>query len=87
MTSIAVNTIQELIDHRYSVTIYCHNPRCHHRADLDLVKLRTRLGPDHGMLFDDIKHKLVCGKCGGKRFGMTNQPRTMDKGSGWMTRR
>ena len=43
---ISVNTVQELIDHRHTVTIYCHNPRCHHRAELDLVKVREKLGPD-----------------------------------------
>lgn len=84
--SISINTLQELIDHRYSVTVYCHNPRCHHRADLDLPKLRGRLGPDQSMLFEDLKFKLRCGKCGGKEWGMTKQPRTMDKGAGWTTR-
>jgi hypothetical protein len=35
------------------------------------------------MLFDDIKHKLRCCKCGGKEFGMTRTPPTMNKGTGW----
>ena len=34
----SMNTIQELIDHGMTVMIYCHNPRCHHRAELDLKK-------------------------------------------------
>ena len=65
---ISINTIQELIDHGFTVDIYCHNPRCHHRAELDLKQLRDRLGPDQSLLVDDIKHKLRCGKCGGKEF-------------------
>jgi hypothetical protein len=74
VTTLSYNTVQELIDGRFTVTIYCHNPRCHRRAELDLKAVRDRLGPDHGMLLDDIKHKLRCSKCGGRQFGMTKQP-------------
>ena len=51
----SIDTIQELIDHGMTVTIYCHNPRCHHRAELNLKKLHERLGPDQSLSFDDIK--------------------------------
>jgi len=81
--TISINTVQELIDARYEITIYCHNPRCHHRAVLDLLKVRERLGPDHGMLFEDIRWKVVCSRCGGREFGMTKSPPTMRKGPGW----
>ena len=74
--TISHNIAQELIDGGYSITLYCHNPRCHHRANLDLKKVLERLGPDHSMLFDDIKHKLRCGRCGGKEFGITKSPPT-----------
>ena len=62
------NSIQDFIDDGTSVTIFCHS--CNHRGELDLVKLRDRLGPDHGMLFDEIKDYLRCGNCRGKKFGM-----------------
>jgi hypothetical protein len=26
------------------------------------------------MLYDDVKDKLVCGKCRGRQFGMTKRP-------------
>ena len=44
---------------------------------LDAVAaLRERLGAEHGMLFDEIKDCLCCGKCRGKEFGMIRQPNT-----------
>jgi hypothetical protein len=46
------NSIQDFIDDRTSVTIFCHNSSCNRRGELDLLKLRDRLGPDYGMLFD-----------------------------------
>jgi hypothetical protein len=64
------NTLQELIDGGFTITIYCHNPRCHHRAELDLKKLSKKLGPDHGALFGDLKYKLVCGRCRGRVGGL-----------------
>jgi hypothetical protein len=48
-------------------------PRCGHRGPLDLEKLKRRLGGQHGMMLDEIKHVLKCSKCGGKQLGMTRQ--------------
>ena len=62
------NSIQDFIDDGTSVTIFCHS--CNHRGELDLVKLRDRLGPDHGMLFDEIKDYLRCGNCRGKKISI-----------------
>ena len=70
------NSIQDFMDDGTSVTIFCHNSSCNHRGDIDLLKLCDRLGPDHGMLFDEIKGYLRCGKCRGKRFGMIRNPNT-----------
>ena len=83
MTSIPVNTVQELIDHKVGILVYCHNKRCHHRGELDLVKIRERYGPDQRMLFDDLKWKLRCSRCGGREIGMSRQTRPLDKGKGW----
>jgi len=74
MEKISVNTVQELIDHHHTVTIYCHNPKCHHKAVLDLPKIRDKLGPDHSMLFEAIRYKLRCSKCGRREFGMSSTP-------------
>lgn len=64
-------TIQEVIDSGDTVMVYCHNWRCHHRAELDFLKLRAKLGPDHGAMHDDLVPKLVCSKCGGRDVGLT----------------
>jgi hypothetical protein len=80
------NTVQELIDGGFTITVYCHNPRCHRRAELDLKAVRAKLGPDHSMLFDAIKDKLHCSKCGGRQVGMVKNPPSVRKGRGWTYR-
>lgn len=74
------NTVQDLIEGGYTVTVYCHNPRRHRCAILDLIEIRQRFGPDQSLLFDDIKPKLRCKQCGGKEVGMTKSPPAMVKG-------
>jgi hypothetical protein len=69
-------TIQKLIDDRVTVTAYCHNSRCNHRAVLDLQKLRNKLGPDAEAMADDLMPKLKCAKCGGKKLGLIYAPDT-----------
>ena len=61
------NTIQQRIDWRTTLWVYCHNPHCHHRAIIDLKMLRDKLGPDHGAMYDDIAPLLRCTKCNGER--------------------
>ncbi len=67
-------TIQHFIDSGDRLTLYCHNPRCRHHARIDMLKLRDRLGPDHGCLHNDIIHMFRCSKCGGKELGMICSP-------------
>jgi hypothetical protein len=66
-------TVQDFIDDGTVVTLWCHNARCQHRGPMDLAKLRDKVGPDHTMNFDHIKHRFHCGQCGGKAFGMTSK--------------
>ncbi|WP_367226919.1 hypothetical protein, partial [Mesorhizobium sp.] len=63
-------SIQERIDRGERISVWCHRPTCGHHADLDLVKLRDKLGPDHGAMHDDLVPKLRCSKCGGKNVGI-----------------
>jgi hypothetical protein len=63
-------TIQERIDEGERISVYCHNPRCHHGAKLDLLKLRDKLGPDHGAMHDDLVPRLRCSVCGSKNVGI-----------------
>lgn len=72
-------TIQGMIDQGFHATACCHNPRCAHRADLDWLLLRDKLGPDHGALHDDIAPKLKCSKCGGRKVGLILSPKGNDK--------
>ena len=69
-------TVQSLIDAKMVVTAHCQNPRCHRHQELDLAKLKDRLGPDTPAMADDLKPKLKCGKCGGKAIGLIYSPKT-----------
>ena len=63
---IRFTAIQELIDGGYKLHANCHNWHCQHNQQLDLVKLRERLGPDHSILHDDLVPKLKCSICRGQ---------------------
>lgn len=71
----ARHTLADRIRNGDMVRAYCHNiPACGHSAELDLVKLAERLGPDHGAMHDDLVPKLKCAKCGGRRIGLIVTP-------------
>ena len=78
ITGRSPNTVKHFLDDGTTVTVYCHNPKCHHNAVLDLALVERRFGPDQAMLADDLLPKLKCGRCGGKQLGMIRSPRTMD---------
>lgn len=67
-------TIQGFIDSGDRLFAYCHTPPCYHHAELDMVKLRDQLGPDHGWMHDDLVPKLKCARCGSKKVGLIRQP-------------
>jgi hypothetical protein len=64
------HTIQNRIDEGERISVWCHNSRCHHGSKLDLMKLRDKLGPDHGAMHDDLVPKLRCSVCGSKNVGI-----------------
>lgn len=76
------NSIQQRIDWGHTMHVYCHNPKCQHRSTLDLLKLRDRLGPDHGALSDDLMPHLVCSKCGGRKIGLIYGPDSYETAAG-----
>ena len=64
------HTIQDRIDNGEWVSVWCHRPTCAHHADLDLLHLRDKLGPDHGAMHADLVPKLRCSVCGSKNVGI-----------------
>lgn len=74
------HTIQNRIDEGERISVWCHNPRCHHRSKLDLLKLRDKYGPDAPAMRDDILPKLKCARCGGTDVGLTYTPDTSKTG-------
>ncbi|RWB68359.1 hypothetical protein [Mesorhizobium sp.] len=70
-------TLQKLIDGRMSITAGCLD--CHRHQKLDLPALRDRLDPDAPAMEWDIRPKMKCGECGGKRVTLTFTPDTSPK--------
>lgn len=68
---IVIDTIRELIDHRYKLTAHCERRECRHTAVLDLAALCERLGPGHSTLKAALVPRLRCRRCGGKAIGIT----------------
>jgi len=67
-------TFQSLIDGGMHIEAYCQS--CNHHSSLDLEKLRDRFGPDAPAMEWDIKPKLKCARCGGKKLGLIYSPDT-----------
>lgn len=75
----AGRTIQDVIDSGDTIEAWCHRPSCRHHQALDFLKLRDKLGPDHGAMHDDLVPKLKCSKCGCKQVGLIVQPKGTSK--------
>lgn len=60
-------TIQHFIDSGDTLEAWCNS--CRHSNLVDVLKLRDRLGPDHGSLHDDIVHLFRCSECQSKDIG------------------
>ncbi|WP_245429369.1 hypothetical protein [Mesorhizobium sp. WSM3860] len=70
-------TLQELVDARMSVTAGCLD--CHRHQKLDLQALRDRFGPVAPAMEWDLRPKMKCAACGGKRITLTYSPDTSPK--------
>lgn len=71
-------TIQTFIDSGDKLRVYCHNSGCNRHAELDMMALRDKLGPDHGAMHEDLVPKLRCSICGGKKVGLIRTPGTKE---------
>jgi hypothetical protein len=70
-------TIQNCIDHGYTITAWC--PNNHHSA-LDLIALRDRLGPDHSAMRAALLPLLRCATCQEKATSIICSPAMMPGG-------
>lgn len=80
-----INTLGVLIDHGYSLFMYCEESKkgvyCGYSKQLDLEKLAARLGRDHGSMHDDlIPAHLYCLKCQSRNVSLRLHPPTPDQG-------
>lgn len=67
-------TLQELIDAGMAITASCLD--CRRSREIDLPALRDRLGPDASVMEWDLRPKMKCALCGGKRVVLTYTPDT-----------
>ncbi|RWE30046.1 hypothetical protein EN844_09070 [Mesorhizobium sp. M3A.F.Ca.ET.201.01.1.1] len=70
------STLQKLIDGR-SITAGCLD--CHRHQKFDLPALRDSLGPGAPAMEWDIRPKMKCAICGGKRVTLSYTPDTSPK--------
>ncbi|MDG4903539.1 MULTISPECIES: hypothetical protein [unclassified Mesorhizobium] len=70
-------TLQGLIDAGMPVTGGCLD--CHRHQKLDLAALRDRFGADAPVMEWDLKPKMKCAVCGGKRITLKYSPDTSPK--------
>lgn len=75
-------TIQTLIDDGMRLNAYCQRPGCGYNAWLDLEALKTRLGPDHPAMVDDLAPRLKCSRCGAKGIGLSYSPEAAARAGG-----
>ncbi|PBC00492.1 hypothetical protein CK220_30885 [Mesorhizobium sp. WSM3860] len=70
-------TLQELIDAGMSVTAGCLD--CNRHQKLDLPALQDRLDADAPAMEWDLRPKMKCAVCGGRRVTLTYSPNTSPK--------
>ncbi|WP_176479271.1 hypothetical protein [Mesorhizobium sp. WSM3860] len=70
-------TLQELIDAGMSVTAVCLD--CHRHQALDLPALRDRFGANAPAMEWDLRPRMKCAICGGRRVTLTYSPDTSPK--------
>jgi len=74
----SIETLGDLIDDGYRVSVHCHAPLCWHWAPLDLVVLAERFGRDFVAVGNPnpLAAKLRCSKCQSKKVGIILLPVT-----------
>lgn len=77
-----MGTIQQAIDDNDTISAVCDAYGCHHHRELDLKALRDRLGPDHGVMHDDLTPLLRCSKCGSRNVSIRVSPNAATRAGG-----
>jgi hypothetical protein len=67
-------TIGAMIDHGYTLWVFCHRRGCNHSRKMDLQMLAKELGRSHSAMHKDLASKLKCSACGSKQLGLTATP-------------
>jgi hypothetical protein len=73
-----IDTLGDLIDHGFRLSIHCENQFCRHYTSLDLHALAERFGRDFVTIGkpNPLTARMRCSKCGGKDLGLILQPVT-----------
>ena len=68
-------TVQLLIDCDIVVSARCGEESCRRHSELNLMRLKTKLGPDASAMHKDLAPRLRCKKCGNGKVGLGYSPK------------
>ena len=68
-------TIQLLMDCDIVVSAHCRQQSCDCRQELNLVRLKEKLGPDASAMHKDLAPRLRCTKCGNDKIELSYSPK------------
>jgi len=63
--TIRIQTLGDLAAHGYGLNATCED--CRRRADLDMLALITRFGPDFRYISPGVDPYLICSGCGSRK--------------------
>lgn len=67
-------TIGAMIDHGYTIWVFCRRRGCKHSRKMDLQMLAKELGRDHSAMHKELAPRLKCSACGSKQLGLSATP-------------
>lgn len=75
VTYMAHWTIQLLIDCDIVVSARCGEGSCDNQHELNLLRMKAKLGPEASAMHKDLARKMRCSKCGNDKIRLSYSPR------------
>jgi hypothetical protein len=80
VTNMANWTIQLLIDCDIVVSARCGEGSCDNQHELNLLRIKAKLGPEASAMHNDLARKMRCSKCGNEKIRLSYSPRDQQTG-------
>jgi hypothetical protein len=68
-------TIQLLIDCDIVVSARCGEGSCDNQHELNLLRMKAKLGPEASAMHKDLTSRMRCSKCGNDKIRLNYSPR------------